>query len=128
MASDGLYNTCMYATHGDKHYCKQVVNTLNRLSRERVVAYMDRRGVQHIVVLPGDDQPVVDVMADNDRNLIVKIKSKRYVSMIRYAYDGKFKATHAVISNMEIVNMLNMHVSFEDVLREYLTWWRGYER
>jgi hypothetical protein len=118
----------MYATHGDEHYCKQVVNTLDRLSRERVVTYRGERGVQHIVVLPDDDQPVVDIVADKDRNLIVKIKSRRYASLIRYAYDGKFKPVHAVISNLEIANMLNMHVSFEDVLREYLARWRGYEQ
>ena len=128
MASDQLYNTCMYATHGDKHYCKQVVNTLDRLSRERVVTYMDKRGVQHVVVLPHDDQPVVDIVADKDRNLIVKIKSRRYASLIRYAYDGKFKPVHAVVSNMEVVNMLNMHVSFEDVLKEFLARWREYEQ
>ena len=128
MASDQLYNTCMYATHGDEHYCKQVVNTLNRLSRERVVTYVDKRDVRHIVVLPDDDQPVVDIIADKDRNLIVKIKSRRYASMIRYAYDGKFKPVHAVVSNMEVVNMLNMHVSFEDVLKEFLARWRGYEQ
>jgi hypothetical protein len=118
----------MYATRGDKHYCKQVLNTLSKLSRERVVIYMDKHGVQHIVVLPDDDQPVVDIMADKNRNLIVKIKSERYASMIRYAYDGKFKPVHAVVSNLEIVNMLNMHMSFKDVLKEYLARWIGYER
>jgi len=128
MASDQLYNTCMYATHGDEHYCKQVVNTLDRLSRERVVTYRDEHGVQHIVVLPDDDQPAVDIIADENRNLIVKIKSERYVSMIRYAYDGKFKPVHAVVSNLEIVSMLNMYMSFEDALNELLARWRGYEQ
>jgi len=33
-----------------------------------------------------------------------------------------------VVSNMEVVNMLNMHVSFEDVLKEFLARWRGYEQ
>ena len=127
MASDQLYNTCMVATGNDKHYCMQVLNTMSKLSRERVVIYRGKRDVQYIVVLPDDDQPVVDIMADKDRNLIVKIKSRRYASMIRYAYDGKFKPVHVVISNLEIANMLNMHVSFEDVLKEYLARWRGYE-
>jgi hypothetical protein len=128
MASDQLYNTCMVATGDDKRYCMQVLNTLSKLSRERAVIYRGKRGVQHIVVLPYDDQPVVDIVADKDRSLIVKIKSMRYASLIRYAYDGKFKPTHAVISNLEIANMLNMHVSFEDVLREYLARRRGYEQ
>jgi len=128
MASDQLYNTCMVATGGDKHYCMQVLNTMSKLSRERAVIYRDERGVQHVVVLPYDDQPVVDIVADKDRNLIVKIKSRRYASMIRYAYDGKFKPVHAVVSNMEVVNMLNMHVSFEEVLKEFLARWREYEQ
>jgi hypothetical protein len=117
----------MVATGGDKRYCTQVLNTMSKLSRERAVIYRGKRGVQHIVVLPDDDQPVVDIVADKDRSLIVKIKSRRYASLIRYAYDGEFKPVHAVISNLEIANMLNMHVSFEDVLREYLARWRGYE-
>jgi hypothetical protein len=128
MESDPLYNTCMVATGGDKRYCMQVLNTVSKLSRERVVTYRDNRNVYHIVVLPDNDQPVVDIMADKDRNLIVKIKSRRYASLIRYAYDGKFKPVHAVVSNMEIVNMLNMHVSFEYVIREYLARWIGYEQ
>jgi hypothetical protein len=118
----------MVATGGDKRYCMRVLNTMSKLSRERAVIYRDKRGVQHIVVLPYDDQPVVDIVADKDRNLIVKIKSRRYASLIRYAYDGEFKPVHAVISNMEVVSMLNMHASFEDVLMEYLARWRGYEQ
>jgi hypothetical protein len=127
MASDQLYNTCIYATQGDKHYCTQVLNTLSKLSRERAVTYRNERGVQHVVVLPDDDQPIVDIVAGKDRNLIVKIKSKRYAALIRYVYDGQFRPVYAVVSNLEVLNMLNMYVSFEDILNEFLVRWRGYE-
>jgi hypothetical protein len=109
----------MVATDGDKHYCRQVVNTLAKLSHERAVAYSGERNVKHIVVFPDDDAPVVDVTAGKDKSLIVKIKSKRYGVLIRYVYDGQFKPVHAVVSNLEYVNMLNMHVSFKDILREF---------
>ncbi len=122
MAFNQLYDMCMNATLRDEHYCKQVVNAISRLSRERVVAYVGERGVRRVVVLPSNDIPLVDIVADNNRNLIVKIKSERYVAMIKYAYDGELRPTYAVVSNPEIVNMLNMHIPLKDVLNEVLIW------
>jgi len=118
MASDQLYSTCIYATRGDERYCKQVLNTLVKLSRERAVAYSGARGVKHVVVLPDDDNPVVDIAADKEKNLVVKIKSMRYAMLIRYNYDGELKPAHAVVSNLEVVNMLNMHMPFKEILSE----------
>ncbi len=118
MAFEHMYNTCIYATQGDEHYCRQIVNVISKLSRERAVAYRGERGVKHIVMLPGDDEPVVDIVAGKDKSLIVRIKSKRYTAQIRYVYDGELKPAHAVISSFEIVNMLNMHMSFTDILSE----------
>ena len=85
------------------------------------MTYRGERGVQHIVVLPDDDEPAVDISAGKDKSLIVKIKSKRYATLIRYVYDGQFKPVHAVVSNLEYVNMLNMHISFTDILNEIFT-------
>jgi hypothetical protein len=118
MASELLYITCLNATRGDESYCKQVLNTLSKLSRERAVAYSGARGVKHVVVLPDDDNPVVDIAADNNKNMVVKIKSTRYAALIRYNYEGTLKPAHAVISNLEVVNMLNMHMSFQEILSE----------
>jgi hypothetical protein len=119
MESDRLYNTCMVATSGDKHYCRQVVKTVDKLSRERVVTYRDKRNVQHIVILPIDDDPAVEVDARKDRSLVVKIKSERYGVLIRYVYDSQLKPVHAVVSNLEYVNMLNIHLSLKDVPHEF---------
>jgi hypothetical protein len=118
MISDPLYETCIYTTQGDKYYCKQILDTLMKLSRERVVMYRGKRGVRHIVILPDEDEPVVDIVAGKDKSLIVRIKSRRYVVLIRYVYDSQFKPTHAVISNIEYVKMLNMYMSVTDILNE----------
>jgi hypothetical protein len=128
MASEHVYNTCIYATGGDERYCRQVVNALAKLSRERAVAYRGERGVKHIVVLPDDDEPVVDVTAGKDKSLIVRIKSRRYATLIRYVYDGQLRPMHAVVSNLEYVNMINIHMSFKDILNEILMRGEGYEQ
>lgn len=126
MTFDQLYNTCIYATQGDKRYCEQILDMLKKLARERLVMYRGERGVRHVVVLPNDDDPVVDVVSGNDKSLVVRIKSKRYATLIRYVYDGQLKPTHAVVSNMEYVNMLNMHLSFAGILNEIFARGREY--
>jgi hypothetical protein len=128
MVFDQLYETCKHATGGDKHYCRQIVNTLKKLSHERVVAYRGKRDVKHIVVLPYDDNPAVDISAGKDRSLIVTVNSNRYTALIRYVYDGELRPAHAVVSNIEFVNMLNMHVSFKDILREFFLMGEDYEQ
>jgi hypothetical protein len=121
MAFDLLYTTCLNTTHGDEQYCRQVINTLAKLSRERAVMYTGGRGVKHVIVLPNDDNPLVDVIAAPDKSMFIKIKSLRYAAQIRYVYDGQLKPVHAVVSNLEVVNMLNTHISFEKILNEIFT-------
>jgi methyl coenzyme M reductase beta subunit len=128
MASEHVYNTCIYATGGDEHYCRQVVNTLTKLSRERAVAYTSKHNVRHVVMLSDDDEPVVDIMAGKDKSLIVRIKSQRYVALIRYVYDGQLKPVHAVVSNLEIVNMMNMHLFFTEILNEIFSRMGDYDK
>jgi len=113
-----VYNTCMSVTDGDRHYCKQIVKTLFKLASERMVMYMDDRGVRHIIVLPDNDTPLVDVHGRKDRGLLIRVKGERYTSLIMYAYDGEFKPVRAVVSTLEYVSMLNTHAPLKEIADE----------
>jgi methyl coenzyme M reductase beta subunit len=91
---------------------------LAELSRKRAVAYTSQRNVRHVVMLPHDDDPLVDILAGKDKSLVVKIKSRRYAAAIGYVYSDQLRPAYAVISNLEIVNMMNMHVSLTEILSE----------
>ncbi len=125
MVFNRLYNTCMRATQGDKQYCKQAVDTLVKLVRKRMVMYKDRHGVRHVVVLPADGEPFVEIGARQDRSLNVSIEGKKHVAFIKYVYDGQFKPVRASLSTRQHVYMLDIYMSPEDVMDEIFAW-RGY--
>jgi len=128
MTFDQLFNTCVQLTQGDKQYCKEILKTLVKLANERMVMYTDDHGIRHIVVLPDDDTPLVDVHGGEDKSLLVKLKGERYVSLIMYAYDGEFKPVRAVVSTLEYVSMLNSHAPFKEIIRDMLMRWEGHEQ
>ncbi len=118
MVFNQLYDTCMRATQGDEHYCKQVVNTLDRLVREMVVMYRDERGVEQVVVLPANDEHFVEIKAELDRSLNVKVEGEKYAVFIKYAYDGQLKPVRAGLVTRQHVYMLDIYMSPKDVMEE----------
>jgi len=128
MAFEHIYDTCMRATNNDEHYCKQILNELDRLALERMVKYRDERGIEHVIVLPTGDEPLVEIRAERDRSLDVKIKGGNYAAFIKYAYDGQIKPVYAMLSTPQHVYTLNIYMSSMDIQREIFARRRGYRR
>jgi hypothetical protein len=118
----------MHATGNDERYCGQILNELNKLARERMVVYRDERGIRHVVVLPIDDEPLVEIRGGQDKSLNVKISGKNYVAFIKYVYDGQFKPVRAGLSTPQHVYALNIYMSSEDIQKEIYARRRGYVR
>jgi hypothetical protein len=128
MAFEHMYDMCMRATNNDEHYCKQILNELNRLARERMVRYRDERGIEHVVVLPTDDEPLVEIKAERDKSLDVKVKGGNYVAFVKYIYDGQIRPVYAMLSTPQHVYTLNIYMSSKDIQREIFARKRGYGR
>jgi hypothetical protein len=128
MAFNHVYDMCMHATNKDEHYCKQILNELDRLARERMVRYRDERGIEHVIVLPADDEPLVEVRGEQDKSLSVKVKGENYVVYVKYVYDGQIRTTYAMLSTPQHVYMLNMYMSSKDIQREIFARRRWYGR
>jgi len=123
-----LYNACMRATNNDEHYCRQIYNELYRLARERIVKYKDDRGIEHVIVLSPDDEPLVEIRGNEDRSLSIGIKGENYVVFIRYVYDGQIKPVYATLSTPQHVYALNIYMPSEDIQKEIYARRRKYER
>jgi hypothetical protein len=113
-----LYNACMHATGNDEHYCRQVYDELERLARERMIAYRDERGVGHIVVLPTSDDFIVKIHGEHDKSLDIELSNEKYIVSLRYVYNGQLKPVRATIISRQHVYMLNIYLSSKDILRE----------
>jgi hypothetical protein len=128
MAFEHVYDVCIRATNNDEHYCKQILNELDRLAHERMVKYRDERGIEHVVVLPTDDEPLVEIRGEQDKSLDIKVKGKNYVAFVRYIYDGQIKPVYAMLSTPQHVYALNIYMSSKDIQREIYARRRGYGR
>jgi hypothetical protein len=117
----------MLATGDDEHYCKQILNELNRLARERIVKYKDKFGIEHVVVLPYDDEPLVEIRGGLDMSLDVKINGENYVAFIKYAYDGQIKPVRVGLATPQHAYTLNIYMSSEEIQREIYGRRRRYE-
>jgi len=127
MVFEKAYHTCMYATSGDEHYCRQVADELKRLARERMVVYRDERGVGHMVALPYDDELVVEIHAKHDRSLNVELSNVKYIALIRYVYNGQLKPVYATIVNTQRVYALNVYMPTEEILRNIFAHGGGHD-
>jgi hypothetical protein len=116
----------MRATDNDERYCKQVVDELDRLARERMVAYRDERDIGHVVVLPTGDEPFIEIRGKHDRSLHAMIMGENYVAFIKYAYDGQFKPVYASIVSRQHVYMLNIYMSSREIQKEIYARWGGH--